>query len=89
MIPLLHESHYTFRFGDDRIIPRFHLEGMMEGLRVRITRIETVNEVRSTMIATAIVGRDGWVDLAQPIRVRAGEGFVVEPDQGSASIKPD
>ena len=26
MIPLYHESHFTFRFGDDRIIPRFHLK---------------------------------------------------------------
>src|SRR5262249_36540014 len=28
MIPLYREQHFTFRFGDDRIIPRFHLEGV-------------------------------------------------------------
>lgn len=25
---LQEDKHYTFRFGDDRIIPRFHLEGV-------------------------------------------------------------
>ena len=33
MIPLHHDPHYTFRFADDRIIPRFHLEGVGAGRR--------------------------------------------------------
>ena len=28
MIPLYEDPHCTFRFGDDRIVPRFHLEGV-------------------------------------------------------------
>ena len=34
MIPLHHDPHYTFRFTDDRIIPRFHLEGVEAGRRL-------------------------------------------------------
>jgi hypothetical protein len=29
---------------------------------------------------TATVGEGGWVDLAEPIIVRAGEAFVVVPE---------
>jgi hypothetical protein len=28
MLPLYEDPHFTFRFADDRIIPRFHLEGI-------------------------------------------------------------
>ena len=28
MLPLYHDLHFTFRFADDRLIPRFHLEGV-------------------------------------------------------------
>ena len=28
MLPLYHDPHFTFRFADDRLIPRFHLEGV-------------------------------------------------------------
>ena len=31
MLPLYHDPHFTFRFADDRIIPRFHLEGLSAG----------------------------------------------------------
>jgi hypothetical protein len=31
MLPLYHESHFTFRFADERLIPRFHLEGVEAG----------------------------------------------------------
>ena len=33
MLPLYEEPHFTFRFADDRIIPRFHLEGVEAGRR--------------------------------------------------------
>jgi hypothetical protein len=38
MLPLYHDLHFTLRFGDDRIIPRFHLEGVGAGRRVSTTR---------------------------------------------------
>ena len=41
MIPLHHDSHYTFRFADDRIISRFHIEGVSAGRRVDVFRIDS------------------------------------------------
>jgi hypothetical protein len=58
MLPLYEDPHFTFRFADDRIIPRFHLEGVEAGR---------------------------LVVLPEPIIVRAGEAFVVVPEQGSAT----
>ena len=40
MIPLYHDPHFTFRFEDDRLIPRFHLEGVGAGRRVNVYRID-------------------------------------------------
>jgi hypothetical protein len=34
MLPLYEDPHFTFRFADDRIIPRFHLEGVQAGRHV-------------------------------------------------------
>jgi hypothetical protein len=33
MLPLYQDPWFTFRFADDRIIPRFHLEGVEAGWR--------------------------------------------------------
>lgn len=82
MIPLHHEPHFTFRFADDRIIPRFHLEGVEVGRGVSVYRLDPVTGGRLNLLATATTGDGGWVDLAEPIMVRAGEGFVAVPDEG-------
>jgi hypothetical protein len=84
MIPLFHESHFTFRFGDDRIIPRFHLEGVEVGRRVSVFRFETDTDERLGLLATAIIGEGGWVNLTEPIIVKAGDAFIAvpEPAQG-------
>jgi hypothetical protein len=76
MRPLYEEPHFTFRFADDRIIPRFHLEGVETGWRVSVFKIVPVTGERLGLLATATVGEGGWVDLTEPIIVRAGEGFV-------------
>ena len=34
MRPLYEDPHFTFRFADDRLIPRFHLEGVEAGQQV-------------------------------------------------------
>ena len=39
MIPLHEDPCFTFRFSDDRIIPRFHLEGVEVGRRVSVFKI--------------------------------------------------
>ncbi len=80
MLPLYRDPHFTFRFADDRIIPRFHLEGVRVGQTVSVFGIDALTEKRSEFIAKATVGEGGWVELPQPIIVRAGSGFVVVPD---------
>ena len=80
MIPLHLDPHFTFQFADDRIIPRFHLEGVKAGLRVSVFKIDSVTSERLGLLATAIVGEGGWVDLGEPIMVRAGAAFVAVPE---------
>lgn len=80
MIPLHRDPHFTFHFIDDRIIPRFHLEGVEAGRRVLVFKLDPTSGERLDLIATAMVGDGGWVDLPEPIIMRAGEGFVAVPE---------
>jgi hypothetical protein len=82
MLPLYHDPDFTFRFADDRIIPRFHLEGVEAGVRVSVFQIDAGTGERRGLLATATVGKGGWVVLTEPILVRAGEAFVAVPEQG-------
>ena len=82
MLPLYEDPHFTFRFADDRIIPRFHLEGVEAGRRVKVYKIDPGTGERLGLLATATVGEGGWVDLPEPIIVRAGEAFVAVPGRG-------
>ena len=66
--------------ADDRIIPRFHLKGVEAGQQVSVFRIDPGTGERLGMLATATAGEGGWVDLAEPIIVKAGEAFVVVPE---------
>lgn len=81
MIPLHHDPHFTFRFSDDRIIPRFHLEGVESGRRVSVFKIDPGTGERLSLLTTATVGDGGWVDLTEPIIVRAGEAFIAVPGE--------
>jgi hypothetical protein len=81
MLPLYHEPHYTFRFGDDRIIPRFHLEGVEAGRQVAVYQIDPVSGERLALLAATSVGEGGWVDLTEPITVRAGDVFIAVPEE--------
>ena len=80
VIPLHADPCFTFRFADDRLIPRFHLEGVPVGRRVSVFRIDPATGERRGLLATATVGDGGWVDLPQPLLVRDGEAFVAVPD---------
>jgi hypothetical protein len=80
MTPLYRDPQFTFRFAEDRIIPRFHLDGVEPGRLVTIIRIKPQSGERLERLATAIVGEGGWVDLPTPILMRAGEAFVAVPD---------
>ena len=83
MIPLHHDLWFTFRFADDRRIPRFHLEGVEAGQQVSMFRIDPGTSERLGLLATAVVSEGGWVDLAEPIIVRAGDAFVAVPLKSS------
>jgi hypothetical protein len=81
MISLYKDPHFTFRFADDRIIPRFHLEGIEAGRRVNVFKIDPDTGERLGLLATATVGEGGWVDLVEPIIAKAGDAFVAAPEQ--------
>ena len=59
MRPLYEEPHFTFRFADDRIIPRFHLEGVEAGRRVSVFRIDPGTGERLGLLTTATLGDGG------------------------------
>ena len=59
--------------------PRFHLEGVEAGRRVEVFQINPDTGERLGLLATAGVGESGWVDLLEPIIVRAGDEFIVVP----------
>jgi len=77
---LYEEPHFTFRFAEDRIIPRFRLEGIETGWRVSVVKIDPGTGERLGLLTTATVGQGGWVELSLPILVRAGEAFVAVPE---------
>jgi hypothetical protein len=64
---LYDDPWYTFRFADDRTIPRFHLEGVVAGRRVDVFKIDPGTGERLGLLTTATVGDGGWVDLTEPL----------------------
>jgi hypothetical protein len=83
MLPLYEDPHFTFRFADDRIIHRFHLEGVEARQPVSVFKIDPTTGERLGLLARAAVSEGGWVDLAEPIVVRAGDAFVAVPLKSS------
>jgi hypothetical protein len=88
MRPLYDDPCFTFRFADDRIIPRFHLEKVEVGRRISVFRIDPDTGKRLSLLTTATVGEGGWVDLPVPLNVQAGDSFIVVPDVGSVAYSP-
>jgi hypothetical protein len=76
MIPIHHEPHFTFRFADDRVIDRFHLEGIDAGRSVQVFSIDPETGEKLNLLVTATVGGGGWISLTEPLIVRAGDVFV-------------
>ena len=81
MIPLYEDPCFSFHFADDRLIPRFHLEGVEVGRQVNVYKIDPSTGERLGLLVTATVGEGGWVNLPEPLIVRAGEAFVAVPRQ--------
>lgn len=82
------DPYFTFRFAEDRIIPRIHLEGVPAGRPVRVHAANPQTLEPGVLLVTGVVGKAGWVDLPQPIVVRAGDVFVVYPDGDGGGEKP-
>ena len=80
MLPLYEDPCFTFRFAEDQIIPRFHLEGVVAGRRISVFKMDPGTGECLGLLVTATVGEGGWVDLPEPIIVRAGEAFVAVPE---------
>jgi hypothetical protein len=59
MTPLYQDQHFTVRFEDERIVPRFHLEGVEAGRRVSVFKIDPQTGERLGLLATATVSEDG------------------------------
>jgi len=76
MMPLYEDPWFTFRFEDDRLISRFHLDGVSVGCPVSVFKIDPHSGERLGLLAEATAGSDGWVDLREPIVVRAGDAFI-------------
>ncbi len=76
MIPLYRDPHFTFRFKEDRLIDRFHLDGVEPGTLVSVFNLDPVTGERLGLIAQAVADDAGWVNLTEPLVVRAGGGFV-------------
>ncbi len=68
-------------FADDRIIPRFHLDGILVSELVSVFKIDSPTSERLGLLRTAIFGESGWLDLIEPIIVRAGEAFLAVPEK--------
>jgi hypothetical protein len=80
MLPLYEDPHFMFRFAAGRLISRFHLEGVQAGRQVKVFKIDPGTQERRGLLATATIGEGGWVDLAEPIIVRAGQAFIAVPE---------
>lgn len=83
MISIHQDPWYTFRFADDRRILRFHLDGAPIGRAVSVYWINPDTGERIDLLTRAVVGREGWVDLSEPIIVHAGQAFIVLTDPDS------
>ena len=81
MLALYKDSWFTFRFADDRTIPRFHLEGVETGQHVSVYKIDPETSERLELLATGVVGAGGWVDLSASILVRAGDAFIAAQER--------
>src|SRR5271170_7215907 len=86
MTTLYEDPCFTFRFADDRIILRIHLQGVEAGRHISVFKIDPCTGERLGLLATATVGEGGWVDLAEPITVRAGQAFIAVPNEAKGRL---
>ena len=76
---LYEDPGYTFWFSENRVIDRFHLDGQLVGRRVSVHALDHHTGQPRQVLLWACVGPGGWVELAEPLVVRAGDGFLAFP----------
>jgi hypothetical protein len=76
MLPLYRDPHFTFRFAEDRLVGRFHLDGVEPGTPVPTFALDPATGERREPIAAVVAGDGGWVALPEALVVRSGGGFV-------------
>lgn len=79
-LPLYYPRSFLFRFTEDRRVARFHLQDVRPGTRVSVFRLEADPQQWRELLTTAVAGAGGWVELPEPLIVRAEQGFVVVPE---------
>ncbi len=79
MTSLYEDPWFTFYFEDNRKISRFHLEGVPAGRDISVFKIDLGSWTRLSLLANGVVGEGGWVELAEPIVMHAGEAFIAVP----------
>jgi hypothetical protein len=79
MLPLYSDPWFTFRFADDRLIGRIHLEGVRPGAAVIVYRIDPQSGERGAELARGMAQAEGWFEFPVPLVVRAGEAFIAVP----------
>ena len=61
MTPLYQDLYFAFRFPDDRIIPRFHLEGIEAGRQISVFKSDPGTGDRLGLLATGTRDKTtGW-----------------------------
>ncbi|MEK7413204.1 MAG: hypothetical protein AAB263_07790, partial [Planctomycetota bacterium] len=63
-------------FAENRLIPRFHLEGAEAGRRVSVFKIDPGTGERLDLQAMACVGESGWV-VVDPKNWTTAEGLIL------------
>lgn len=76
MISIHCDKDYRFAFAEPRLIDRFHLTDVAEGVGVSVCALGS-DGVPGVFLFEGKTGPGGWVQVEPPLRVDQKHGFVV------------
>ena len=76
MIPIHRDTDYRFAFAEPRLIDRFHLMDVAEGVGVSVCA-QGPDGVPGVFLFEGTTGPGGWVQVEPPLHVDQEHGFVV------------
>jgi hypothetical protein len=76
VIPIHRDKDYRFAFAEPRLIDRFHLMDVAEGVGVSVCALGS-DGVPGVFLFEGTTGPGGWVQVEPPLRVDQKHGFVV------------